>query len=38
LQALDAASRATLADGSIYRKAAQGSAGEDSFSDYERVI
>jgi diaminohydroxyphosphoribosylaminopyrimidine deaminase / 5-amino-6-(5-phosphoribosylamino)uracil reductase len=38
LQALDGASRAALADGSIYRKAAQGRAGEDSFLDYERVI
>jgi diaminohydroxyphosphoribosylaminopyrimidine deaminase/5-amino-6-(5-phosphoribosylamino)uracil reductase len=37
LQALDAASRAALADGSIYRKAAQGIAGEDNFSDYERI-
>jgi diaminohydroxyphosphoribosylaminopyrimidine deaminase / 5-amino-6-(5-phosphoribosylamino)uracil reductase len=38
LPALDAASSAALADAGFYRKAAQGIAGEDSFSDYERVI
>ncbi|MEJ0051624.1 MAG: bifunctional diaminohydroxyphosphoribosylaminopyrimidine deaminase/5-amino-6-(5-phosphoribosylamino)uracil reductase RibD [Methylovirgula sp.] len=37
LQALDAVSRAALVDASIYRKGAQGYAGEDSFSDYERI-
>jgi diaminohydroxyphosphoribosylaminopyrimidine deaminase/5-amino-6-(5-phosphoribosylamino)uracil reductase len=37
LQALDAVSRAALADADIYRKSAQGYAGEDSFSDHERI-
>jgi diaminohydroxyphosphoribosylaminopyrimidine deaminase/5-amino-6-(5-phosphoribosylamino)uracil reductase len=37
LQALDAASRAALADTGIYRKAAQGYAGDDIYSDYERI-
>jgi diaminohydroxyphosphoribosylaminopyrimidine deaminase / 5-amino-6-(5-phosphoribosylamino)uracil reductase len=37
LQALDAASRAALTDTGIYRKAAQGYAGEDYYSDYERI-
>ncbi|WP_297297950.1 bifunctional diaminohydroxyphosphoribosylaminopyrimidine deaminase/5-amino-6-(5-phosphoribosylamino)uracil reductase RibD [uncultured Methylovirgula sp.] len=38
LPALDAASRAALAEATRYRELARGHAGEDSFVEYERII